>query len=62
MITGYEYELWYDGGCLHCEGGFDSEEEAYEDAEIERDYKAEIWDIDGVEYDLDYFEIIINEI
>lgn len=62
MITGFEYELWYEGCCLHCEGGFETEDEAREDAEFERDYKTDVWDIDGVEYDINNFEIIINEI
>ena len=62
MVSGYEYELWYDGCYLHAEGGFETEEEAREDAEIERDYKTEIWDIDGEPYDIDLFEIIIKEI
>jgi hypothetical protein len=29
---------------------------------MERDYRTNVWDIDGEEYDLDSFEIIINEI
>lgn len=62
MVTGFEYELWYDGCCLHAEGGFETEEEAREDAEAERDYRINVWGIDGEEYDLDGFEIIINEI
>lgn len=62
MITGFEYELWYEGCCLHCEGGFETEDEAREDAEFERDYRTDVWDIDGVEYDINNFEIIINEI
>lgn len=62
MITGFEYELWYEGCCLHCEGGLETEDEAREDAEFERDYRTDVWDIDGVEYDINNFEIIINEI
>lgn len=62
MIRGFEYELWYEGCCLHAESGFETEEEAREDAEMERNYRIDVWNIDGVEYDLDNFEIIINEI
>lgn len=31
----YGYEIWFDGCCIHAEDGFESEEDARDDAESE---------------------------
>ena len=43
----YKYELFYDGTFLHEEAGFDDEEEAKDDAEMEIDSRLDAWIFDG---------------
>ena len=58
----YNYDLWYDGQVIHSESGFDSEEDAREDAEIVKESRMGYWEMDGVEFDENLFDIDIVEI
>ncbi len=41
---------------------FETEEEAQEDAEMEIESRISDWEIDGVEYERELFEVIIEEV
>lgn len=43
----YKYELFYDGTFLHEDGGFDDEDEARDDADMEIDSRLDAWIFDG---------------
>lgn len=43
----YKYELFYDGTLLHEEDGFDDEDEAKDDVEMEIDSRLDAWIFDG---------------
>ena len=62
----YKYKLYYDGGFLrdseYLGYTFESEEEAQEDAEMEIKSRISDWEIDGVEYERELFEVIIEEV
>ena len=62
----YKYKLYYDGGFLRDSVDlgytFESEEEAQEDAEMEIKSRISDWEIDGVEYERELFEVIIEEV
>lgn len=59
----YNYDLWYDGCLIHSElTDFETEEEAMEDAEMEIENRCSYWDIDGVEYNKNGFDIDIQEV
>lgn len=59
----YNYNLWYDSCLIHSElTDFETEEEAREDAEMEIESRCSYWDIDGVEYDKNGFDIDIQEV
>ena len=62
----YKYKLYYDGGFLRdsVDLGYtlESEEEAQEDAEMEIESRISDWEIDGVEYERELFEVIIEEV
>ena len=56
----YGYDVYYDGGWLHEEIGFQSEEEALEEAKSYIKTKIDCWEADGVEWE-DLFVIEIKE-
>ena len=62
----FKYKLYYDGGFLRDSADlgytFESEEEAHEDAEMEIESRISDWKIDGVEYERELFEVIIEEV
>lgn len=60
METGYTYEVWYGSQLLHQDEGFETEEDAREEAESYRDTKIKEYDIDGAEYDINEFAIEIG--
>ena len=43
----YKYELFYDGTYIHEESGFDDEDEARDDAEMEIESRLDAWIYDG---------------
>lgn len=47
----YGYELWYDGNCITEDHGFDSEEEAIEEALSAMEERMILWASDGVVFD-----------
>lgn len=55
----FEYEIWFDGCVVRYDGGFETEEEATEDAEciIKGDLMEEYEDTDYEEYEIRVFEI-----
>lgn len=60
----YGYEIWYDHCCVGSDDGFDTEEEAVEEARAAITEKLKDWESDGSEVDWDkdpdYFEIRIE--
>ena len=62
----FKYILYYDSGFLRDSADlgytFESEEEAQEDAEMEIESRISDWELDGVEYEKELFEIIIEEV
>lgn len=62
----FKYKLYYDGGFLRDSADFgytfETEEEAQEDAEMEIESRISDWEIDGVEYERELFEVIIEEV
>ena len=57
----YNYDLIYDGGIIHSEEGFETEEEAREDAEMEISMRCAYWKSEDVSYDRKLFDIEIKE-
>ena len=47
----YGYELWYDANCITEDHGFDSEEEAIEEALSAMEEQMILWASDGVVFD-----------
>ena len=47
----YGYELWYDANCITEDHGFDSEEEAIEEARSAMEERMSIWASDEVVFD-----------
>lgn len=47
----YGYELWYDANCITEDHGFDSEEEAIEEALSAMEERMILWASDGVVFD-----------
>lgn len=62
----YKYKLYYDGGFLRdssdLEGIYESEEEVQEEADLEIDSRVAYWASENVDYDVDLFEIVIEEV
>ena len=62
----FKYKLYYDCGFLQDSADlgytFETEEEAQEDAEMEIESRISDWEIDGVEYERELFEVIIEEV
>lgn len=62
----FKYKLYYDGGFLQDSADlgytFDTEKEAHEDAEMEIESRIADWELDGVEYERELFEVIIEEV
>lgn len=63
----YKYELFYDGTFLHEDGGFDDEDEARDDADMEIDSRLDAQVFDGSieeserEEEMEKFSIEIEE-
>lgn len=55
----YRYEIWYDHCCVGSDDGFDTEEEAVEEARAAITEKLKDWEVDW-DKDPDYFEIRIE--
>lgn len=47
----YGYELWYDANCITEDHGFDSEEEAIEEARSAMEERMSLWASDGAAFD-----------
>ena len=47
----WRYDVYYDGGWLHEDVDFETEEDAKEDAQIYIDGKIDDWEADGVEWE-----------
>ena len=47
----WKYDVYYDGGWLHEDVDFETEEDAREDARIYIEGKIEDWEADGVEWE-----------
>ena len=65
----YYYELYYGSKLLRDSSSLDdyyeTEDEAYEEAVIDRDYRIEMWKLDDAWYEWDsieYFDIVIEEV
>lgn len=62
----FKYIIWYDGGWLRDSSDlgylYETEEEAEEEANYAKEEYMRDWDIEGSEYDPDYFEIEIEEV
>ena len=61
----YGYELWYDANCITEDHGFNSEEEAIEEARSTIEVRMDLWISDGAVLDKDeerkLFDIRITE-
>ena len=58
----YKYNVYYEGAWLHEDIGWETEEDAKDDAEIYIEGKCDCWEVDGVEYDRELFSIEIEEV
>ena len=47
----WKYDVYYDGGWLHEDEGFETEEDAKEEAQLYIKGKIEDWEADGVEWE-----------
>ena len=56
----WKFDVYYDGGWLHEETDFESEEEAMEEAQAYINGKIEDWEADGVEWE-DLFVVETDE-
>lgn len=57
----YKYNVYYEGSWLHEDNGFETYDEAEEDAYIYMGSKTDCWDADGVEWDATEFHIQVEE-
>ena len=53
----WKFNVYYDGGWLHEETDFETEEEAIEEAQIYIDGKKEDWEFDRADWEDDLFYI-----
>lgn len=58
----YTVRLYYDGGWLRTTGGYETEEEAQEEANADIESYINDWEMDGCEYERELFEVIIEEV
>lgn len=58
----YTVRLYYDGGWLRTTCGYETEEEAQEEANADIESYIDDWDMDGCEYKRELFEAIIEEV
>lgn len=64
----HKYILYYDGGFLEDSSEtndgylYDTPEDATEEAKAEIEGRIDCWEIDGVEFDRELFEFIIEEV
>lgn len=61
-INMYTVRLYYDGGWLRTTGGYETEEEAQEEANADIESYIDDWEMDGCEYERELFEVIIEEV
>lgn len=61
-INMYTVRLYYDGGWLRTTGGYETEEEAREEANADIESYINDWETDGCEYERGLFEMIIEEV
>lgn len=54
--------LYYDGGWLRTTGGYESEEEAQEEANADIESYINDWEMEDCEYERELFETIIEEV
>jgi hypothetical protein len=57
----FKYNVYYDGTWLHEDTGWETYEEARDDAELYIESKIADWEVDGVEYDRELFSIEVEE-
>ena len=57
----YKYNIYYDGGWLHEDTDWETEEDARDDAELYIESKIADWEADGVEYDRELFSVEVKE-
>ena len=57
----YKYNVYYDGEWLHEDIGWNTEEDANDDANCYIEGKIADWEADGVEYDKELFNIEVEE-
>lgn len=57
----YKYNVYYDGGWLHEDTEWETEEDAFNEAEMYIESKIEGWESDDVEYDRNLFSIEVEE-
>lgn len=61
----YGYELWYDGNCITEDHGFDSEEEAIEEARSTIEDRMDLWISDRAAFDKDcciYHDLLMEKV
>ena len=58
----YTIRLYYDGGWLRTTGGYETKEEALEEANANIESYIDDWETDGCEYERELFEVIIEEV
>ena len=62
----FKYKLYYDGGFLRDSEDlgytFETEEEAKEEAQMEIESRIDYWEIDGVQYEKELFEVEVEEV
>lgn len=57
----YKYNVYYDSEWLHEDTGWETEEDARDDAEIYIEGKCDCWEADEVEYDRELFSVGVEE-
>ena len=57
----YKYDVYYEGEWLHEDGEFETQENAYDDAQCYIEGKIADWEVDSVEYDEKEFYIRVEE-
>lgn len=57
----YKYNVYYEGTWLHEDTGWETQEDAKDDAEIYIESKIADWEADEVEYDRELFSVEVEE-
>lgn len=55
-------KLYYDGGWLETIGGYETEDEAQEEANVDIESYINDWESEGCEAERELFEVIIEEV